>query len=691
MNKLQLYLIAFFFRAFLPPKEIDEDGTEEDATFYSALGVSPKATSDDIRKAYRKKSLQHHPDKVAQFARSQDKTPEQIQADFVKIKEAYETLSDESKRNAYDVLGEEGGKMISSFVDSKNDKSGTGGGFEFHRLVYNLARASIADKCKLFSMVALAVLVLLIGPILICAKVDATESTTRMNAKGLETVSWLAILTPVWILNLLFTLLCILGQAWFTTIRMLCIIALEVLLALNWDGTIDVKYEIVLIPLFLHQAFHLIENIAIIMKAKRDVARMVTMSYVEKYIIPAFNSTNDDNDQGEQGARRSYEDLTDEEREEINQAYIIITEEPREGDDESLNSMQAEVQIMLAIASSPEFEYVSIIRTIAKRNIRSSVMFRVPFLILLVLQLDGNRGWDWNIVFTPIWVEVLFQTLSSCWSACCGTILFGRKEEEDEMEIIEIDMNDNVHVENEDIIHDVEANQETTTLLPTDAEEIKATSESKDEIQNSDIEVIPNKHIPEGESSNSTNVGNVIPETPNPVIPVVPAESVPNRSPANNDDDTDDGQDDDMENSDSHAAEDHARAVGSCCNYCMIIIGLSLFLVKLNHATDMEGSMGYSSYWVLFPIYLIAALVLMMFGCIIFATPAISNADHHDADQEIPDVKSDVDDNEADEENAINQSLAIGVQSSDHAIFLKTGNQLMAKEDETRLDMDDLD
>ena len=681
MNKLQLHMIAFFFRAFLPPKEVDEDGTEEVATFYSALGVSPKATPDDIRKAYRKKSLQHHPDKVAQFARSQDKTPEQIQTDFVQIKEAYETLSDESKRNAYDVLGEEGGKMISSFVDSKNDKSGTGGGFEFHKLVYNLARASIADKCKLFSMVALAVLVLLIGPILICGKVDATKSPTKMNAKGLEAISWLAILTPVWILNLLFTLLCILGQAWFSTIRMLCIIALEILLALKWDGTIDVKYEIVLIPLFLHQAFHLIENVGIILKTKRDVARMVTMSYVEKYIIPTFNLTDDQNSKGEHGARRSYEDLTDEEREEISHAYIIITEEPQEDDDESVTSMQAEVQLMLAIARSPEFEYASMIRSIAKHNIRSSVMFRVPFLILLVLQLDGNRGWDWNIVFTPIWVEVLFQTLSSCWSACCGAILFGK--EEDEMEIVEIDMDDSVQVENEEIIHDVEANQETKTLLTTDTERGKTTSESRDKIQNNNIEVILNEDIPEGEPSNTTKVSNIIDDTPNPVIPVAPVEPVPNGSPADNDDD----QYDDMEPPDLHSAEEHAMAVGLCCNYSMIIIGLSLFVVKLNHATGMEGSMGYSSYWVLLPIYLIAALVLMMFGCIIFATPAMSNADRDDVDQEIPDVKSDVDDNEADIENAIHRSLDIEVHSTDHANLLKTDNQV----DETKLDMDDLD
>jgi DnaJ-class molecular chaperone len=64
--------------------------------------------------------------------------------EFLKIKEAYEILFDPKKRDAYDILGEEGSRIISSWIDSKADSQNddaSGGGLEFHTLVYNLARA----------------------------------------------------------------------------------------------------------------------------------------------------------------------------------------------------------------------------------------------------------------------------------------------------------------------------------------------------------------------------------------------------------------------------------------------------------------------------------------------------------------------------------------------------------------------
>ena len=70
------------------------------ADFYNVLGVPKDASATDIKKAYRKLAVKFHPDKNPDDSTAQDK--------FKKISEAYETLSDDSKRQIYDQEGEEG-------------------------------------------------------------------------------------------------------------------------------------------------------------------------------------------------------------------------------------------------------------------------------------------------------------------------------------------------------------------------------------------------------------------------------------------------------------------------------------------------------------------------------------------------------------------------------------------------------
>jgi DnaJ-class molecular chaperone len=64
--------------------------------FYKTLGVSKNATESEIKKAYRKLSLEYHPDK--------NDSSDAVEK-FQKINEAYETLGDPDKRRIYDMGG----------------------------------------------------------------------------------------------------------------------------------------------------------------------------------------------------------------------------------------------------------------------------------------------------------------------------------------------------------------------------------------------------------------------------------------------------------------------------------------------------------------------------------------------------------------------------------------------------------
>jgi molecular chaperone DnaJ len=68
--------------------------------YYDILGVSKAASPDDIKKAYRRLAMKHHPDR--------NKDDETASARFKEAKEAYEVLRDEQKRAAYDRFGHAG-------------------------------------------------------------------------------------------------------------------------------------------------------------------------------------------------------------------------------------------------------------------------------------------------------------------------------------------------------------------------------------------------------------------------------------------------------------------------------------------------------------------------------------------------------------------------------------------------------
>ncbi len=68
--------------------------------YYQTLGVSRTASPDEIKRAYRKLALEHHPDRHPPERRAA------AEAKFKAITEANEVLSDPEKRKRYDALGE---------------------------------------------------------------------------------------------------------------------------------------------------------------------------------------------------------------------------------------------------------------------------------------------------------------------------------------------------------------------------------------------------------------------------------------------------------------------------------------------------------------------------------------------------------------------------------------------------------
>ncbi len=94
----------------------------EKRDYYEVLGIAKGASDADIKKAFRQKAMQYHPDKNSGDKEAEDK--------FKEVNEAYEILSDSTKKDKYDRFGHAGVDPNAGFGGGGFGGAGGFGGFE---------------------------------------------------------------------------------------------------------------------------------------------------------------------------------------------------------------------------------------------------------------------------------------------------------------------------------------------------------------------------------------------------------------------------------------------------------------------------------------------------------------------------------------------------------------------------------
>lgn len=95
-------------------------------SLYDILGVPKTATKEEIKKAYKKKALEHHPDKGGD---------EEV---FKKVSNAYNVLSDDEKKKNYDTFGDASGRRQQSSPFDRGPFRNPFGGFRMKSRAINL-------------------------------------------------------------------------------------------------------------------------------------------------------------------------------------------------------------------------------------------------------------------------------------------------------------------------------------------------------------------------------------------------------------------------------------------------------------------------------------------------------------------------------------------------------------------------
>ena len=123
-------------RSYFPKNNTRKTGSDAspiDFTYYELLGVKSSASEAEIKKAYYISAMKHHPDKNPGNLEAEEK--------FKSISEAYQVLSDPSKRALYNIHGKAQGNSDAAFVDPEQFFKQQFGGEKFVSIIGEISIA----------------------------------------------------------------------------------------------------------------------------------------------------------------------------------------------------------------------------------------------------------------------------------------------------------------------------------------------------------------------------------------------------------------------------------------------------------------------------------------------------------------------------------------------------------------------
>eukprot|EP00520_Triparma_pacifica_P017919 CAMPEP_0118659262 /NCGR_PEP_ID=MMETSP0785-20121206/15015_1 /TAXON_ID=91992 /ORGANISM="Bolidomonas pacifica, Strain CCMP 1866" /LENGTH=603 /DNA_ID=CAMNT_0006552349 /DNA_START=126 /DNA_END=1937 /DNA_ORIENTATION=- len=362
-----------------------EHDSNDGPDYYDLLSISHSATPAAIKSAYKKKSLAMHPDKLAQQGREMT---EDDRTQFIKVKDAYETLMNPKTRAVYDSLGEKGYNWYNDpmSIDRKE-------------LLHNFCTSSLFDRSKILFLFCCIFLIVTLPPVLFCIRADG----------NITSVPFSAILTPLWLFDVFLfyvhirsimlptveppednpnwvdpfprsvRILDFLSFLTFATFTILAVGKLD-----GWD---DLSVSIIFIPYFLY------ESIKFVTAVPKAFLGVISIEEIEELY------------------KKSVFDMTPEERADVDAIFTVI-------------------------APAASNEYREGIKK--KSEARSSILWcltRTMVAIFLVLNLEDTIEWSYWAVFAPFWAIACCVCCTNCMGVVQNSGELTKLESPDDPEI----------------------------------------------------------------------------------------------------------------------------------------------------------------------------------------------------------------------------------------------------------------